>query len=67
VATGPATRPSETYGQESLNFEVPRRSVMSTELVILMLLLLAIVVLDLTAPRWGADSRRLDPFSHMPR
>ena len=40
---------------------------MSTELVILMLLLLAIVVLDLTAPRWGADSRRLDPFSHMPR
>jgi len=39
---------------------------MSTELVVLMLLLLAIVVLDLTAPRWGADSRHLDPQSFMP-
>jgi hypothetical protein len=39
---------------------------MSTELVVLILLMLAIVALDLTAPRWGADSRHLDPQSFMP-
>ena len=39
---------------------------MSTELVVLMLLVLAIVALDLSAFLWGADSRRLDPQSYTP-
>jgi NADH:ubiquinone oxidoreductase subunit 6 (subunit J) len=34
--------------------------------VVLMLMLLAFVVFDLSAARWGADSRRLHPQSHMP-
>jgi hypothetical protein len=38
---------------------------MSTELVVVMLLLLAIVALDGAALMWGADSRRLDPQSYM--
>jgi hypothetical protein len=38
---------------------------MSTELIVLLLLLLAIVVLDLSALLWGVDSRRLDPHSYM--
>lgn len=39
---------------------------MSTEVVILILLLVAMVALDLVAPRWGADSRRLDPQAFVP-
>ena len=35
--------------------------VMPTEVVILILMLVAWIALDLAAPRWGADSRRLDP------
>lgn len=37
---------------------------MSTELIVLMLLFVAIVVLDLSALLWGADSRHLDPQSY---
>ena len=40
--------------------------VISTELVVVMVLLLAIVLLDFAALRWGADSRRLDPRSYAP-
>jgi hypothetical protein len=40
---------------------------MSTELVVVTLLLLAIVAIDVAALMWGADSRRLDPQSFMPR
>jgi hypothetical protein len=39
---------------------------MSTELVVAMLLLLAIVALDVAALMWGADRRLLDPQSYMP-
>jgi len=38
---------------------------MSTEVVIVILMLVAIVALDLAALRWGADSRRLDPQAFM--
>jgi len=37
---------------------------MYTEVVIVSLLILAIVVLDFAALRWGADSRRFDPRSY---
>ena len=49
------------YGQESSALRLVGGFVMSTEVVILILILVAMVVLDLAAPRWGADSRRLDP------
>jgi nitrogen fixation-related uncharacterized protein len=39
---------------------------MSTELVVVMVLLLAIVAVDLAALRWGADSRRFDARSYTP-
>ena len=39
---------------------------MSTDLIVVMLLLLAIVALDLSALWWGVDSRRLDPQLYMP-
>ena len=39
---------------------------MSTELVVLILVLLFIVALDLAALRWGADSRRFDSKSYAP-
>jgi len=38
----------------------------STELVVVILLLLAIAALDLAALRWGADSRRFDTRSYAP-
>jgi hypothetical protein len=39
---------------------------MSTEVVVVILMLLANIALDLAALRWGADSRRFDPQSYTP-
>jgi len=39
---------------------------MSTEVVVVVLMLLAIAALDLAALRWGADSRCFDTRSYVP-